>query len=59
MPLLILLGIAALAGGISAYENRAPRNTKPFTRLERERIMGEMVGKSKRECRAILRKYRR
>jgi len=59
MQLLIILGIVAIAGGITAYENRAPRNTKPHTHSEMDSMLREMTGKSKRECRAILRKYRR
>lgn len=57
MPAIILLGIFAVWGAVNLCENSTP-NSRTYTSREMENLLGEMTGKSQRECRAILRKYR-
>jgi hypothetical protein len=57
MPFLIVLGI--LAGyGIYGFTNSCKTDTKPKSKNQIENMTNEMIGKSKKECRKILRKYR-
>lgn len=57
MPILIVLGIVGIFGANSFIES-CQTNAKPKTTNTMERMSSEMIGKSKRECRKILRRYR-
>lgn len=57
MPILILLGIAAIYGATSIHNN-INKSSSTYDHSKLERMSNEMIGKSKRECRKILRKYR-
>jgi len=57
MPLLIVLGL--LAGyGSYRFVNFCKTEAKPKSNNQLENMTNEMIGKSKSECRKILRKYR-
>lgn len=57
MPLLIVLGL--LAGyGSYRFVNFCKTEAKPKSNSQLENMTNEMIGKSKSECRKILRKYR-
>lgn len=57
MPLLIVLGILT---GCGAYVivNSCKTQAQPRGKTKSEQMTNEMIGKSKSECRQILRKYR-
>lgn len=57
MPILILFGIFAGYGAISFVQS-CQRPAPPKTSSQREQMTNEMIGKSKSECRRILRKYK-
>ena len=57
MPVLILLGIFAGYGAVN-FAQSCRKQTPPIDKSVRERMTDEMIGKSKAECRRILRKYR-
>ncbi|MCD7811729.1 MAG: hypothetical protein LUG91_07760 [Ruminococcus sp.] len=54
MSFLIVLGILGIYGSAKIYEN-STRNTHVRTPEETEKLMLQMVGKSKRDARKILR----
>ncbi|MCD7892005.1 MAG: hypothetical protein LUG26_09845 [Ruminococcus sp.] len=54
MSFLIVLGILGVYGSAKIYEN-STRNTHVRTHGENEKLMLQMVGKSKRDARKILR----
>lgn len=57
MPLLIVLGL--LAGyGSYRFATSCKTEAKPKSNSQLENMTNEMIGKSKSECRKILRKYR-
>lgn len=56
MPLLILLGIAGVCGAICLKES-TEKPAPPMSHNQREQMSAEMIGKSKKECRKILKKY--
>ena len=56
MPLIIIIGILAVCGAAGAA--RADRH-KHYTHNDTENMLIEMTGKSKRECRKILKRYGR
>lgn len=56
MPILILLGFATIYGIKSIHNN--VNKSSAHTTNQMDRMLNEMIGKSKRECRKILRKYR-
>lgn len=56
MPLIIIIGILAVCGVAGAAG--ADRH-KHYTRKDTENMLIEMTGKSKRECRKILKRYGR
>lgn len=58
MPVLILLGIGAIFAGI-AIKDSCTKQQPPHSKRESEQIMCEMIGKSKKECRKILRQHRK
>lgn len=57
MPLLIVLGILS---GCCVYGivNSCKSQAQPRGKTKSEQMTNEMIGKSKSECRKILRKYR-
>ena len=56
MPLLIIMGILAAVGvGGAVAKNKGKR----YTNNDMENMLIEMTGKSKKECKKILRKYGR
>lgn len=57
MPLLIVLGLLVGCGVYGIAESSKPQ-AKPKSRSQIENMENEMIGKSKSECRKILRKYR-
>lgn len=57
MPVLILLGIFAGYGAINLVQ-ACQKSAPPIIGSQSEQIANEMIGKSKKECRKILRKYR-
>lgn len=56
MPILILLGIAGICGVI-CFKESTEKTAPPISHNQREQITSEMIGKSKKECRKILKKY--
>lgn len=58
MPILILLGIGAFYLVVSLY-NTCTTNTKPYSNDELDSMLSQMVGKSKKECRKILKQHRK
>ncbi|SCX77975.1 hypothetical protein [Ruminococcus sp. YE282] len=56
MPLIIIIGILAVCGAAGAAG--ADRH-KHYTHKDTENMLIEMTGKSKRECRKILKRYGR
>ena len=56
MPLLILLGIASIYGVVCLKES-TEKPAPPMNHNQREQMSAEMIGKSKKECRKILKKY--
>lgn len=58
MPILILSGIGAIFCGI-VLKDSLLQQQPPHSKRESEQIMCEMIGKSKKECRQILKKYRK
>lgn len=56
MPLIIIIGILAVCGAAGAAG--ADRH-KRYTHNDTENMLIEMTGKSKRECRKILKRYGR
>ena len=59
MPVIILLVILAIYGAANIYTNTGSKNTKAFTSQELDKMLGEMVGKSKKDARKVLRKYKK
>lgn len=57
MPLLIVLGLLVGCGVYGIAESRKPQ-ANPKSSSQIENMANEMIGKSKSECRKILRKYR-
>lgn len=57
MPVLILLGIFGVWGAVSLHESCA-KQAPAYSSSEIEQIMSEMIGKSEKECRKILRQHR-
>ena len=57
MPILILFGIFAGYGAISFVQS-CKSNEKPRTKTQSEHMTDQKIGKSKSECRKILRHYR-
>ena len=57
MPILILLGFATIYG-IASIHNNVNKSSSTYDHNKLERMSNEMIGKSKRECRKVLRKYR-
>lgn len=56
MPVLILLGIASVCGAI-CFKKSTEKQSPPISHNQREQITSEMIGKSKKDCRKILKKY--
>ena len=56
MPLLILIAIGAFLIGKSFYDSRT-RNNHVFTADELNAMNKEMVGKSQRDCRQIIKNH--
>lgn len=56
MPLIIIIGILAVCGaaGVAGADRH-----KHYTHNDTENMLIEMTGKSKRECRKILKRYGR
>lgn len=57
MPLLIVLGLLGSCGCYGLVTSSKPQ-AKPKSSSQIENMANEMIGKSKSECRKILRKYR-
>lgn len=57
MPLLIVLGLLASYGSYR-FVTSCKTEAKPKSNSQLENMTNEMIGKSKSECRKILRKYR-
>ena len=57
MPILILCGILAGYGTISFVQS-CKTDAKPRTKIQSDYMADQMIGKSKAECRRILRHYR-
>ncbi len=58
MPIIILLGIGVFWAVYKIHEI-CTTNHHAFTQEELDRMLGEMIGKSTKECQKILKKYRR
>lgn len=58
MPIIIIV-IALVIYGAANIHNTNTTNQKPFTAEELEQMLGEMVGKSKKECRKILKNHKK
>lgn len=57
MPILIILGIFAGYGAVSFVQS-CKSDSKPRNKAQSDLIADQMIGKSKSECRKILRQYR-
>ncbi len=57
MPVLIILGILGVYGG-AKFADSCSKPAPPRNETLNEKISREMIGKSKAECRRILKKYR-
>lgn len=57
MPVLILFGIFAGYGAVNFVQS-CKTDAKPRTKTQSEHMADLMIGKSKAECRRILRRYR-
>lgn len=57
MPLLIVLGILSVYG-IASIAETPQKTNKTYTPNDTERMMCEMIGKSKSECKQIAKRYR-
>lgn len=58
MPVIILLGIFGIRGAIDLF-NTCSKNAPVHDKSEMDNMLGQMVGKSKREARKIARMYRK
>lgn len=58
MPIIFLVAALAVYGAANVHDTTT-KDKQPFTSNELDDMLGEMIGKSKRECRKILRKYRK
>lgn len=58
MPVIILLGIFGIGGAINLF-NSCSKKAPVHSKIEMENMLGQMVGKSQREARKIVRKYRK
>ena len=58
MPVLILLGIFGVWGAIS-INTTCNTNSKAYSKEELEAMSKQMIGKSEREARKVLRSYRK
>lgn len=58
MPVLILLGFLVVWIVVSLYKN-CGKNTRPYSHDELEQMLDQMVGKSEKECKEILNRYRK
>ena len=56
MPLLIILGILGAYGAAELHEQR-PTGKEPLTPQQLDNMLCQMVGKSRKECRKILKQY--
>ena len=56
MPVLILLGIAGVCGAI-CFKESIKKSAPPMSHNQREQMTTEMIGKSKKDCRKILKQY--
>lgn len=57
MPLLIVLGLFA-GYGVYSFASSCQTSAPPRGKTALEQMTNEMIGKSKAECKQILRKYR-
>lgn len=57
MPLLIVLGILSVYG-IASIAETPQKSNRTYTSNDTERMMCEMIGKSKSECKQIAKRYR-
>lgn len=58
MPVIILLGIFGISGAIDLF-NTCCTKAPVYDKNEMDNMLGQMVGKSKREARKIARMYRK
>lgn len=58
MPVIILLGIFGISGAIDLF-NTCSKKALVHDKSEMDNMLGQMVGKSKREARKIARMYRK
>ena len=58
MPVIILLGIFGIRGAINLFDS-CSKNAPVHDKSEIENMLGQMVGKSKREAKKIARMYRK
>ena len=58
MPIIVLIAVLAIYGAANIHDTSA-KNKKAFTEKELDRMLNEMIGKSKKECRKIIKRYRK
>lgn len=58
MPVIILLGIFGISGVINLLDT-CSKNAPVHDKTEMDNMLSQMVGKSKREARKIVRMYRK
>lgn len=57
MPILVVLGIFSIYGVVS-FVDSCKADAPPRDKKQSDYIADQMIGKSKRECRRIIRRYR-
>lgn len=58
MPLLILLGILLVWGAIALY-NACSKKSPPYSHEDLDKMLGQMVGKSKKDANRIFKSYKK
>lgn len=58
MPVIFLLAVLVIYGAANIHTDTT-KNTKAHTGKELDNMLGEMVGKSKKDARKVLKKYRK
>lgn len=59
MPVLILLGIFLIWSVVGGLRGSCTKAAPPRSGEDIERMLGQMIGKSKKEARRIVRNYKR
>ena len=58
MPIIFLLAVLVIYGAANIHTN-TNKNSKAHTSKDLNNMLGEMVGKSKKDARKVLKKYKK